>query len=165
MLLSLGDAIPLTYVSPLAATALFVRAYVYRQDDSQLSGSPFTLTHEGLGRYRVDPAPLMPNEPWLVARYEVYQDAGFTLVSTEEGAVEEKFALFSASVAVAELAPSDVLGLVDDVSGALGELDDTSQVVGITLESEELTGSVNDDEQALGVVELTTELIGLVEDC
>lgn len=77
-----GDTVPLVLQLFDGVTTKHVRATVTNQAGTAVSGSPFTLTHQALGKY-VNSSFVMPSGvTFLVAHYRVFDDAGFTTVST-----------------------------------------------------------------------------------
>lgn len=69
----------------------YVRAFVEDPSGNPISGSPFALTAVGsTGKFR-NVAAVMPNQPWIYATYLVYDDAGFTTLSSANGASSEIF--------------------------------------------------------------------------
>lgn len=77
-----GDTVPLVLQLFDGATNKHVQAVVTNQAGTAVSGSPFTLTHQALGKY-VNSALAMPSGvSFIVAQYFVYDDAGFTTISS-----------------------------------------------------------------------------------
>ncbi len=89
--LSTGDGIP-TYIQLFNYDpAKFIRAYVTDDSNNPVSGSPVALVPIGsLGLYGSADL-LAPASPFVVAQYIVYDDAGYTIVSTSQGAASETF--------------------------------------------------------------------------
>lgn len=76
-----NDIIPLVLQLFDNATNKFVRAVVRDNSGVQISGSPFTLAHQANGLY-INGSALMPNKPFISVQYLVYDDAGFTTLSS-----------------------------------------------------------------------------------
>lgn len=77
-----GDTVPLVLQLFDGATNKYVRATVTNQAGTAVSGSPFTLTHQALGKY-VNSSLVMPSGvSFIVAHYRVFDDAGFSTISS-----------------------------------------------------------------------------------
>lgn len=80
--LKAGDTVPLVLQLFDGVTTKHVRATVTNQAGTAVSGSPFTLTHQALGKY-VNSSLVMPSGvSFIVAHYRVFDDAGFTTISS-----------------------------------------------------------------------------------
>lgn len=80
--LKAGDTVPLVLQLFDGVTTKYVRATVTNQAGTAVSGSPFTLTHQALGKY-VNSSLVMPSGvSFIVAHYRVFDDAGFTTISS-----------------------------------------------------------------------------------
>lgn len=152
-----GDPVPLTYQSPFKDAALHIRAVVTKPDGSPVTGSPFALPHVTTGSYRAAAYPLMDSSSWWLIRYEPFLDAGYSVPSGLEGAVED---VMHQGVpiepqphpanAVGRVGGSDASGAVagDDVTGAVtgsaakGTLDPTDDAEG-TASGNDTTGTVD----------------------
>lgn len=89
--LNVGDILPLYNQLGDYNASKYVRAFVTDPDGAAIAGSPFNLLPSGsLGLYK-NVSGLMPNKPWVFAQYIVYDDAGYTQVSTSEGAACDTF--------------------------------------------------------------------------
>lgn len=91
--LKLGEDVPLSLTLATGNVDRFVRATVKDPSGSPVSGSPFTLPHIGLGTYELTGVLTMPNETYLKATFEVFEDAGFTTLDTDNGNGEELYNL------------------------------------------------------------------------
>lgn len=76
-----NDVIPLVLQLFDNDATKYVRANVRDASDTVISGSPFTLAHEANGLY-TNASAVMPNTPFVSVQYLVYDDAGFTTLST-----------------------------------------------------------------------------------
>lgn len=124
-MIPLGDPIPLSLQLGDGATDKYVRAHVYKADGtSQVTGSPVALTHVSGGRY-IDQSLTMPPGNCVEARYETFDDAGFTTPSGESIVTEKIYLKPDASsggdssnglaeVIVGIVSDDDVVGTVED---------------------------------------------------
>jgi len=70
------------------ATNKFVRASVFADDLLQVSGSPVLLDHLSGGLY-VDSSLIWPDSRGLFVNFDIFDDAGFTLVTAGEAAFQK----------------------------------------------------------------------------
>jgi len=78
----IGDPIDLAMLMHDGASDKHVRAHIYRDDNSELSGSPVSLSHISGGFYSSNSA-VWPNSLYLNLVYKVFEDAGFTVVASD----------------------------------------------------------------------------------
>lgn len=90
--LKVGDSIPLYFQCFDYDATKFVRALVKTPAGSSVSGSPVNLTNLGNGLYGAHSL-TMPNQAFVYVQYLVYDDAGYTQLSTSEGGTSEVFEL------------------------------------------------------------------------
>lgn len=76
--LQVGDPIFLELGLSDKETNRYVRARLYDENNVEIVGSPFTLSHVNNGLY-VNQTLTMPNTPILRAYYEVFTDPGMTI--------------------------------------------------------------------------------------
>lgn len=76
----IGDQLDLALRLWDRAEDKYVRARVYRPDETEVPGSPVAMTHMAGGTY-VDSSLIWPNQPYLVFNYDVFMDAAFTTLS------------------------------------------------------------------------------------
>lgn len=89
--LSVGDAIPLSLQLVDYDPAKFVKVFLRDETTTQIAGSPVQLAPIGsLGLY-ADNNISMPDNPFVTAQYVVYDDAGYSIVSTSEGGTSDTF--------------------------------------------------------------------------
>lgn len=90
-MLNVGDPIPLFLQLADYNPTKYVQAYVQNPAGNPIAGSPFTLVpDDATGSYRNQTA-FMTADSWLFAQYLVFDDAGFTTLSTTEGGSSEVF--------------------------------------------------------------------------
>lgn len=87
-----GGPVPLALQLPVDDDTVFVRATVLNSSNSAVTGSPFSLSYMGQGKY-ASSALLMPNVPWIKAIYEVFNNSGFTVPSGIYGNADDIFYL------------------------------------------------------------------------
>lgn len=89
----IGRPLPLRLQLDGGETDKFPRARVYDQDNVQVPGSPFALSHVSNGFYSSDAYVVQAADRHLFAEFSVYDDAGFVVPSYEWPLVasEEKF--------------------------------------------------------------------------
>lgn len=87
----LNEPIPLSFQFHDGSSTKYVRAVVKNDAQSAISGSPFALTHVSGGKYVNDTGALMPSTTYVTADYAVYDDSGFTTVSTDYDGASETF--------------------------------------------------------------------------
>ena len=88
MKLKSGESIPLVLQLLDGETSKYVRAVVTTQAGVAVSGSPFTLTHEATGLYKNTALDMPATVEFIRAQYRVYDDSGFTTISTYADSVE-----------------------------------------------------------------------------
>jgi hypothetical protein len=76
-----GDKIQLNAQLDDGDTGKFIRANLYDENETEITGSPFVLTHVGRGLYTND-AVDMPDSVVIFATYTIYDDAGFVTESS-----------------------------------------------------------------------------------
>lgn len=123
-----GQKIPIALQLFDGATGKFVRAWARRPDGTQLSGSPFSLSHVAAGLYEYDSA-TMPDAEWLTVQYRVFDDSGFSTQSADHSDALDTFIRSAPVENGGEVtgfidAGGEVLGLAqggDAVTGIVGE--------------------------------------------
>lgn len=121
-----GDKIPLVLQLFDNAVNKFVRAVVRDSSDTQIAGSPFALAHEANGLYTNSTAE-MPNSAFVSVQYLVYDDAGFTTLSSTHS---------SAAVEIPidyEIKGGEVSATVEDET-ATGVVESSPVVTGVVCE-------------------------------
>jgi hypothetical protein len=74
-----GDYLPLNMTLPDGDETKFPQAHVFKQDGTELTGSPFNLTHVALGRYtNVNAVQALLADIRYMVTYRVYEDSGYT---------------------------------------------------------------------------------------
>lgn len=123
-----GEAIRINLQLFDGATGKYPRAFVYKPNGSQVTGSPVALAHVANGLYE-NAALVMPDEVEVRAVIKVYNDALFsTLSSTHSDALEVYQREDEGSVN----GSADLIGTIqteDDLVGQLQTNDDASGVV------------------------------------
>ena len=79
---TVGQKIPISAKLPDTVTDQVVRATVKNASDTEISGSPFTLPHIGLGKYKTEI--LFPDTEYITIAYEVFKGPGFTNKNTRD---------------------------------------------------------------------------------
>ena len=77
---SKATAVPLNLQLGPGDEGKYVRAFLRDTNGGNISGSPVDLVERGLGLY-TSTAFVMPDLPFLLAVYKVYDDAGYTVKS------------------------------------------------------------------------------------
>lgn len=103
-----GDPIRLKLQLEGGETNKFPRAFLYKSDGTLLSGSPVALTHEADGRY-VNAELTMPDIPEVRVCYKVYNDSGFSSLSSDYHFSFDVFQLNSTYDTLASLVTPPVL--------------------------------------------------------
>lgn len=88
--MQVGASIPLSIQLFDYDTAKYVRAWVRRPDGTLVSGSPVDLNQVALGLYQ-NFSLTLPNVEFVTAQYVVYDDSGYTQVSTSQGGSSDTF--------------------------------------------------------------------------
>lgn len=123
-----NDIIPLVLQLFDNATNKFVRAVVRDSDDAAISGSPFSLAHEADGLYTNKTA-VMPNKAFVSVQYLIYDDAGFTTLSSTHS-----------SVAIEIPLQSDIAALSNSITGIVFD----ESIINGYVESNTLVGTVEE---------------------
>lgn len=129
MELRVGQKIPLALQLFDGATDRHVRAWVRKPDGTQLSGSPYTLSHVASGLYENDNA-TMPDSDWVTAQYRVFDDSGFTSPSEDHA---DALDTFTRSTSIEN--GSEVAGFIDSGGEVLGLAQGSDAVTGIVGEA------------------------------
>ena len=122
-----GDKIPLVLQLFDNAVGKFVRAVVRDSSDAEISGSPFALAHEASGLY-TNAAAIMPNTPFISVQYLVYDDAGFTTLSSDHSAVGVEIPIDR------EIIGGEVTAIVDATPVVTGIVEASPVVTGVVCE-------------------------------
>lgn len=93
--LKAGDKIPLFAATANYSSDQFCRAFLTDAAGNPLSGSPAALTPDSTGEYS-NRTVLMPQSPWVQAKFIFYEDSGFTILSTSQGQSNALFFLQTA---------------------------------------------------------------------
>lgn len=112
---AVGDAVPLYLQLYDNATDKFVRTTVRDATGAQITGSPVDLTHVALGLYQ-SLALVMPATKFVTVQYIVYDDSGYTVISSSEGAGSDTFLYASTQggvIAVPMYAPATIIGTLE----------------------------------------------------
>ena len=104
-----GEFLVLRLVLPEADDSKFIKAIVTDDTNSPLGGSPFTLVNIGGGEYRfknesVLKFPVGVSE--VSAKYEIYDNAGFTVPSVEYGQAQDVWRISAVSGTVSTIITS-----------------------------------------------------------
>lgn len=94
--ISLGDPLLLRLQTGDGATNKFPRAHVYSSVHTEVSGSPFSLTHIGNGLYASE-AYTPVSEDHFDASYTVYTDSGHTTIDTSYNYDSDSFDVIEVS--------------------------------------------------------------------
>lgn len=88
--MQVGAPLPLSLQLADRNAAKFVRAFIRDNTGAQIVGSPAAMPIVANGLYQ-NLSLSYPNVPFLTVQYLVYDDAGFTTLSTTEGATSATF--------------------------------------------------------------------------
>lgn len=122
--LKVGEKIPLFLTLESKDTSRFVRVTLYDEAGVQV-GAIVSVSHLADGNY-FDDSRLMPSALSLVAVYDVFRDAGFTMPSNRDATVNERFDLDTTAGASGGTAggSADVIAISDfDTSIAIVAID------------------------------------------
>ncbi len=122
--LTIGEIVPLNVQLPDDNADVFVRATVLDPLNNPIGGSPFTLSYLEQGNYGTDML-LMPDEPWIKAIYEIFDDAGFTMPSNVYGTSSDVF--------------------YQDTSGTV-TVNNAQTITGVVIQGQSLIGTIVDPE-------------------
>jgi len=126
-MLEVGDTVPLVYNHPRRATARYVKATVWNAAGTEVSGSPFTLTHVANGLYR-NLSLTMPNTTFLTIQYESFTDSGFTTpdasVGTVDATIYKQVAASGGGSEISDAAFEKIIGVIsgDEITGTVQEV-------------------------------------------
>ena len=115
----IADPIPLSLQLSEGETNRYARAKVFAPDGSEISGSPFNLTHVSNGLYQTEQA-RMPDELFVVALYQVFTDSGYTTPDTNYAFLTETFEKTVLATAPAAEIVTDITGAVSEENEILG---------------------------------------------
>lgn len=101
-MIRVGDQIPIQVQLFDGATGKFPRAVVRDAAGATISGSPFSLTHVATGQYS-NAAAVMPSTAFVTVQIAVYNDAGFTTLSSDHEITLDEFDLDESSLAATAL--------------------------------------------------------------
>lgn len=91
--MKIGEAIPLFLQMADYATGQFVKAFVQDADGEAIDGSPVELEEDDDSGLYKNVDLVMPNSPWIVAKYAVYTDDTYETLSESEGGNTDTFFL------------------------------------------------------------------------
>jgi len=157
-----GDTVALVHQLHDRDETKFVRAFVEDSDGVAIAGSPFTLTHDTLGKYRNNSLAML-DIAFISATYVVYNDALFDEISDDHTTHIDGFEL----VVLDQELVDCIEELKDKANQLLSKLDDLLGVnviiEGEISQGDEIDGIVASQEDIQGIVDETTEVLGAVE--
>lgn len=110
--MQVGDVIPLFNQAADYSTGLFMKAFVFDDTGTEISGSPVIMNDLGNGAYDNQDL-VMPNSP-VNAQFLVYTDDTYTDFSTSEGANFQFFDLTIGGGGGGNFPPtSNIVGIID----------------------------------------------------
>lgn len=121
--IDLGQPVTLKVLLFDGNVAQFPLAHVYKPDGSEVSGSPFAMTHASLGRYRAA-GPVLP-EGECEAVYIVYSDSGHTTENTDYDRASDDLDVRSRDIIVEE----EIILVDDDTTEAVILIDESTEDV------------------------------------
>ena len=142
MTLQYGEIIPCALKLFDGATNMYVRATLRGDDGIEISGSPLSCAHLSGGLYKNYTLTMPLAYDFITIEYVVFDDAGFTTVST----------VYSAAIDTITLYTPTTLGTI--IAGELSG----------TIVDSELNGFVDLETELFGQVS-GEELIGQIGDC
>ena len=124
--MQIGDPIPLFYQLTDYSTGQFVRAFVVNAAGATVAGSPANLTSaDSSGLYK-NTGLVMPNTPWVHAKYAVYTDGTYTVLSSGEGGGDQTIYLDSGGGGTTVLPPaSNIVGQIESDGCSFFPIQDT----------------------------------------
>lgn len=111
--INLGEKVPVVFQSSVAETGLFVRATIKDNDENTLA--VLALTHVVNGLYLNDNY-LMPAKAFITVQYDVFKDAGFTLLDDSYLKAIDVFSLLFVETSGAGESLADIVALVSNSS-------------------------------------------------
>ena len=159
VLLKVGQKIPLKVDLESKRTDLFVRAIIRDDTGSPIVGSPAAVPHLSEGTY-FDDSVSMPDVPNILITYDIFDDAGFTLLNDENLVAEDRFHrdtiegkldnLINQGIATGSLEAIVEIETETDASVAAevisGEVDDAAVLTGEASDTGDLVAEVKDNE-------------------
>lgn len=94
--MQIGNRLPVFFQLFNYVNDKFVRAWLRDYNGNELAGSPVNLTLQDSSGYYGNTSLVMPNTPWVDVKIAVYDDAGYTMLSTSQGGGQDRFELSSA---------------------------------------------------------------------
>jgi hypothetical protein len=125
-------------------TSKFIRVDITDPSGAAIAGSPFSLPHLGGGKYGVDTV-LMTDDAYLIARYESFNDPGFTTPDPDHLLGSDKFRL--------EIPDSVILDRLDTIIEKLQGLALPGAAMRAVLVQNKIAEVIEDVNQAKALVE------------
>jgi len=149
ILVKQGDNIPIHLQLSTGNTGKYVRAQLKDTSGGNI-GSAINLTEAGDGLY-TDNSQIMPSTQFILCVYKVYDDAGYTTISEDDGDFVDLFVLQTDSSLIrkdtftAELVSSELTGTIK--RGKLtGEMSQES-IDGVFYKSPKMVGNIERENQ------------------
>lgn len=161
-----GQLLPIALQLGEQQTDRFVRATIRDSQDNQITGSPFSLSHKGLGAYGINTV-MMPDKDFVRVTYEVFLDAGFNTPDLRYPAIGGCFIREDLTAAVQSLnanIQSDATGFVEDADDPVeGLVKDDNLIEASVQDLDAVEATVFDEDTRFGSVEQQTILEGEVD--
>jgi len=154
ILVKQGDNMPLHVQLATGNVGKYVRAFL--KDDAGVAiGSPIDLTEVGSGLY-IDNSYIMPAKQFVLCIYKVYDDAGYTEISEDDGdhvdlfALDTDVSLIRKDTFIAELVANELTGLVK-----------SDKIIG-NIEGQTIEGKFVLSPRMIGEIQTTNILTGVL---
>ena len=164
----IGDIVPLSVQLFDGDETKFVKGVVRDSSETEVSGSPFALTHVSDGRYE-NSSLVMPSTAFLGATYIIFNDALFTSVSPDHSIATDVFPL---EVPDAEILDKliEIKTLLDQLSTERlptrlsGTIDEVTKLVGEIQDILTISGSIDEDTKLIAEISTVDKLSGEIDE-
>ena len=163
----IGDLLPIIIRLTSEDTSKIVRSTVRDQDGIEIPGSPFTLTHVGLGLYQINTVG-MPDTAFVTVSHDIFNGPGFTNRDSKYfGDDAQYFIKDSFEDAVDDLKQAvrgvDLVAEIDDGGGLVAEIFE-GETLDAIIEEDELIATIDDSDDLEATLETDETLEGEI-DC
>jgi len=153
-----GAILPISVKLPDTNAVQVVRATIRDKDGVEISGSPFTLTHVGLGLYQINTV-LMPDTAFVTVSHEIFKGPGFTNKNVNNY-------LDAAQCFIKDAFSDAIKDIKSAVRGfdLVAEIDEGEVIVAEICEEPELDVTIEVGEELAATIEESETLNANVED-
>lgn len=145
------DNILLTFTLQDDESDLFVRAKIFNENLTDITntvggtGGFITLPNVSGGLYGTNTANQFPSEGQYIAKFEVYEDAGFTTPSEKYGTVEEDYRVSDFEQTILDEIPDNILLDDDTRLDNLDTIPDLATEANATTNKNDIVTQINDN--------------------